>query len=138
MATRQHRSFRFDPGILGRLEQRARETGLTQTALVERYVEEGLRQDTHPGVVFVDEPAGRRARVAGTGLDVWEVVETVQDNDGSTAEAAAYLSVPERLVLDAMRYYADFPYEIDAWSAQNARHWEEEQLRMRRVADALG
>jgi uncharacterized protein (DUF433 family) len=138
MATRTHRSFRFDPATLQRLDQRARQTGLTRTALVERYVDEGLRQDHHPGIVFVDEPAGRRARVAGTGLDVWEVVETVRDNDGSIAEAAAYLTVPERMVSDAMRYYADFPYEIDAWSADNARYWEEEQLRARRVADALG
>jgi uncharacterized protein (DUF433 family) len=138
MSTRTHRSFRFDPAVLERLEQRARQTGLTQTALVERYVDEGLRHDDHPGVVFVDEPAGRRARVAGTGLDVWEVVETVQDNSGSIAEAAAYLAVPERMVLDAMRYYADFPHEIDTWSAANALYWEEEQLRARRVADALG
>jgi uncharacterized protein (DUF433 family) len=138
MSTRTHRSFRFDPATLQRLDERARQTGLTRTALVERYVDEGLRQADHPGIVFVDEPAGRRARVAGSGLDVWEVVETVRDNDGSIAEAAAYLTVPERMVSDAMRYYADFPYEIDAWSADNARHWEEEQLRARRVADALG
>jgi len=138
MGTRRHRSFRFDPATLERLEERARRTGQTQTALVERYVEEGLRLDDHPGIVFVDEPAGRRARVAGTGLDVWEVVETVQDNEGSIADAAAYLDVPERVVLDAMRYYADFPYEIDAWSADNARYWEEERQRMRRVADAIG
>jgi len=138
MGTRRHRSFRFAPATLERLEERARRTGRTQTALVERYVEEGLRLEDHPGIVFVDEPAGRRARVAGTGLDVWEVVETVQDNGGSTSEAAAYLTVPERMVLDAMRYYADFTYEVDAWIAANARYWEEEQLRMRRVADALG
>jgi uncharacterized protein (DUF433 family) len=27
-----------------------------------------------PGVVFAEGPAGRRAVVAGTGLDVWEVI----------------------------------------------------------------
>jgi hypothetical protein len=73
---------------------------------------------------------------AGTGLEVWEVVETVQDNEGSTVEAAAYLAAPERLVLAAMRYYADFPYEIDAWSAENERLFDEEVARMQRVAEA--
>ena len=135
---RQHRSFRFEPATLERLEREAQKTGSSLTALVERFVDEGLRQADHPGIIFVDEAAGRRARVAGTGLDVWQVVETVQDNNGSTADAAAYLTVPERLVLAAMRYYADYPYEIDAWSAENDRLYEEELSRMRRVADALG
>ncbi len=138
MSTRTHRSFRFDPTTLERLEQRARQTGLTQTALVERYVDEGLRQDDHPGIVFVNEPAGRRARVAGTGLDVWEVVETVQHHGGSAAEAAAYLHLHEEVVLVALRYYADFPHEIDAWIDSNAQYFEQEERRMRRVADAIG
>jgi uncharacterized protein (DUF433 family) len=111
---------------------------MTHTALVERYVDEGLRQENHWGIIFVDEPAGRRARVGGTGLDVWEVVRVVKDNHGSTAEAAGYLDIPERMVLTAMRYYADFPYEIDAWTAENDRYYEEELARERRVADALG
>ena len=138
MGTRIQRSFRFDPAVLERLEKLAAELGITQTALVERYVEEGLRQEAHSGIVFVDEPAGRRARVGGTGLDVWEVVRIVQDHSGSAAEAAAYLEVPERLVLIAMRYYADFSYEIDAWIAENDRFYEVELARQRRVADALG
>ena len=29
-----------------------------------------------PGIVFADGPAGRRAAVGGTGLDVWEIVAT--------------------------------------------------------------
>lgn len=138
MSTRTHRSFRFDPATLQRLEQRARQTGLTRTALVERYVDEGLRQDDHPGIVFVDEPAGRRARVAGTGLDVWEVVATVRDSKGSIEDAAAYLAVPKRMVAAAMGYYAEFPYEIDAWIDETDRLYEEEVLRVRRVAESMG
>jgi uncharacterized protein (DUF433 family) len=138
MSTRQHRSFRLAPDTLARLERRAAEKGITVTALVERYLDEGLRQEDHPGIVFVDEAAGRRARVGGTGLDVWEVVRVVQDNEGSTADAARYLAVPERLVLNAMRYYADHPYEIDEWIAETDRLYDEEVQRMRRVADAIG
>ena len=137
MGTRKHRSFRFDPDTLARLEQRARATGMTQTALVERYVDEGLRHDAHPEITFVDEPAGRRPRLAGSGLDVWEIVVTLQDNEGSVPEAAAYLDVPEWRILAAMRYYADFRYEIDAWIEANDRMAQEEEARMRRVADAL-
>jgi uncharacterized protein (DUF433 family) len=133
---RRHRSFRFAPQTLSRLEQRAKQLRVTQTALVERYVEEGLQMDDHPGIVFVDEAAGRRARVAGTGVDVWQVVETVIDNAGSTAEAAAYLAVSEVLVRRAMRYYADHPDEIDHWIESNARYAELEERATRRIADA--
>jgi uncharacterized protein (DUF433 family) len=123
--------------LLDRVERRAGELGVTQTALVERYVEEGLRMDDHPGIAFVDEAAGRRARVAGTGLDVWQIVETVLDNAGSTAEAAAYLAVSEVVVHRAMRYYADHPEEIDRWIEGNARYAELEERAARRIADAL-
>ncbi len=137
MGTRQHRSFRFDPGTLERLERRALASGRTQTALVERYVDEGLRLEEHPAIVFNDGPAGRRASLVGSGLDVWEIVSTVQNSDGSAADAAAYLGVPDRMVTDALRYYADYRYEIDAWIAENDRMSEAEELRIRRVADAF-
>ena len=138
MSTRKQRSFRLDPAVLDRLEQRANELGMTHTALVERYVEEGLRYDQHPRVVFKDGPAGRRPSMVGSGLDVWEIVATVQDNHGSSSDTAEYLDVMESLVLDALRYYADYQEEIDAWIAENDRYYEEELVRQRRVADALG
>jgi len=137
MSTRKHRSFRFDQSTLDRLEQRARVLGMTQTELVERYVDEGLRQEDHPHIVFVDEAAGRRARVGGTGLDVWQVVLTVRDNEGSVAAAADYLDVPERYVMNAMRYYADYPDEVDFWIDETYRLFDEHGRQMKRVADAL-
>ncbi len=138
MATKKLRSFRFDPGTLTRLDQRARDLDCTATALVGRYVEEGLRYDQHPRVVFKDGPAGRRPSMVGSGLDVWEIVATVQDNHGSSSDTAEYLDVMESLVLDALRYYADYQEEIDAWIAENDRYYEEELVRQRRVAEALG
>lgn len=111
---------------------------MTVTALVDRYLDEGLRGDEHRGILFVDEAAGRRARVAGTGLDVWEVMMVVKANDGSIAEAASYLEIPERFVTAATGYYAEYTYEIDAWIEENDRLFEEGMARQRRVADAIG
>ena len=138
MSTRRQRSFRLDPETAERLDSRAAQLRTTQTALVERYIDEGLRYDQHPRAVFKDGPAGRRASMVGSGLDVWEIVATVHDNHGSSAEAAEYLHVPEPLVLDALRYYADYRDEIDAWIEENDRLYEVEAQRMRRVAEALG
>jgi uncharacterized protein (DUF433 family) len=135
-STRQHRSFRFTEVTLSRLEARAHEIRETRTGLAERYVEEGLRMDEHPGIGFADGPAGRRAVVHATGLDVWEIVATVrQQPTGSTEAAARYLEVPTGVVRAAVRYYASFPAEIeDALDRQRAIAEREEAAAKRERA----
>jgi uncharacterized protein (DUF433 family) len=88
--------------------------------LAERYLEEGLRMDEHPGIGFADGPAGRRAVLLGTGLDVWEVVSTVVQARGSASEAANYLALSPAQVRAAIRYYAAFESEIDDMLSRQA------------------
>lgn len=92
--------------------------------MAQRYVEEGLRHDDHPLVHFVAGASGRRAALVGTGLDVWEVVATVRDNDGNLDEAAEYLAVPVGIVQAAVSYYGEFGDEIDAEIASNDEEFE--------------
>lgn len=77
--------------------------------------------DEHPLVRFVDGPAGRRARLLGTGSDVWEVIAAVRDNDGDVAASAEYLTLPLGLVQAAVTYYGAFGDEVDSWIARNER-----------------
>jgi uncharacterized protein (DUF433 family) len=98
---------------------------LPPRTLAQRYVEEGLRMDEHPLVRFAEGPAGRRARLLGTGKDVWEVVATVRDNDGDLAEAARYLEMPLGLVQAAVAYYGAYPDEIDQWIDLNTQETAE-------------
>ena len=60
-------SLRLSAGAIERLRARAGSERLPPRTLAQRYVEEGLRMDEHPLVRFVDGPAGRRARLVGTG-----------------------------------------------------------------------
>jgi uncharacterized protein (DUF433 family) len=69
--------------------------------------------DEHPLVRFADGPAGRRARLLGTGKDVWEVIEVVRDNGGDDAGSARYLEIPLGLVQAAITYYGAYTAEID-------------------------
>lgn len=80
--------------------------------------------DEHPLIRFTEGPAGRRAALVGRGLDVWEVIATVRDNDGSPSEAAAYLEIPVGLVDAAIVYYGAHRQEIDEWIADNAAEYE--------------
>ena len=135
---RRHRSFRLPPETLRKLEQRARDIGTSQAALADRYLDEGFRRDEHPSIAFVDGPAGRRPRIAGTGLDVAEVVEAFRNADGSIDEAAAYLGIPARLVREALRYYTDYGPEIDAWILRMHEISDREEEAARRLRAVLG
>lgn len=112
-------SLRLATQTVERLGARARRAQMPPRTLAQRYVEEGLRMDEHPLVRFADGPAGRRARLVGCGLDVWEAVATVRDNSGDLAAAAAYLEIPLGLVQAAVAYYGAYQPEIDEWIELN-------------------
>ncbi len=118
-------SVRLSDETIERLGNRARRAHLPPRTLAQRYVEEGLRMDEHPLVRFADGPAGRRARLAGTGKDVWEVIATVRDNDGDLAAAARYLEMPLGLVQAAVTYYGAYTEEIDQWIELNEQETDE-------------
>jgi len=112
-------SVRLSDTTIERLGTHARRLHLPPRTLAQRYVEEGLRMDEHPLVRFADGPAGRRARLVGTGKDVWEIIATVRDNNGDTVEAARYLEIPLGLVQAAVTYYGTYREEIDEWIELN-------------------
>ena len=111
--TRVHRSFRLRPDVSERLERRAAETGATYTSLAERFIDEGLRRERFPQVGFVDGPAGRRARLIGTRLDIWMLVEIIRAS-GSVDAAAAHVEQPLANLQAAAAYYIEYTQEIDA------------------------
>src|SRR5262249_3649327 len=111
----QPMSVRLTDATVRRLGARARQMRLPPRTLAQRYVEEGLRMDEHPLVRFAEGPAGRRARLLGTGKDVWAGIATVRDNGGDVAEAARYLEIPLGLVQAAVSYYGIYREEVDQW-----------------------
>jgi uncharacterized protein (DUF433 family) len=114
-------SLRLPDETVERLGARARSRSLPPRTLAQRYVEEGLRSDEHPLIRFADGPAGRRARLQGTGLDVWEAIDVLRDNDGDEHAASDYLEIPLGLIQAAVAYYGAYPGEIDEWIELNAR-----------------
>jgi uncharacterized protein (DUF433 family) len=119
-----HFTLRLRPGVSERLAAQAQRAGLAPRTLAQRYVDESLRREDHPLVRFADGPSGRRAALVGRGLDVWQVIEVVRDNDNDPEEAAAYLEIPVGLVQAAVAYYGDYRDEIDAEIALNQAEWE--------------
>lgn len=114
-ASRQF-SARLDAGIVERLERRGVRSGLNKSRLAERYIDEGVRMDDHPGILFRDGPTGRRAGLAA-GPDVWEVIGALRSTGLEADEAiqatADWSGLNVRQVRDAIGYYSEYPAEID-------------------------
>jgi uncharacterized protein (DUF433 family) len=94
------------------LERRAHERGVPRNALTERYIAEGVKMDEHPEIAFRDGALGRRAVLAGTRVDVWQVIETLR-NSNSVQEAAEYLGLAPTRIQAAVNYYAAYREEVD-------------------------
>lgn len=115
-------SLRLDDQLHQRLAAAAAVEGTSVTALVERFVREGLAVADHPGIVFKPGRSGRRAALAG-GPDVWEVVSGLRRLSGSESERVAVLArelgIHKRQVVLALNYAAAHKDEIEARSRAN-------------------
>jgi len=116
MAARQF-SARLSAGVVDRLERRGARSGLNKSRLAERYIDEGMRMEDHPGIVFRDGPSGRRAGLAA-GPDIWEVIGAVRasglDGEQAIHATAEWSGLQPRQVHAAIGYYNDYPEEIDS------------------------
>jgi hypothetical protein len=134
-------SVRLSERTLARLDAGARRRGEAKARTAERLIDEGLRMEDHPRIIFRDGPAGRRAALAG-GPDVWEVVEAVKGT-GLTGEdaivaAAEWANLSAADVRAALRYYGDFRDEVDARILLNRQEAERQRLVWERAQEALG
>jgi hypothetical protein len=110
--------IRIGTETLGALRERSAQTGEPIVRLAQRYIDEGMRLDHHPGIVFRDGPAGRRPVVVG-GPDVWEVIvaaRSAPERGEKLIEALAErMGAPAERIRVAVRYYAEYPDEVDRW-----------------------
>lgn len=129
------RSFRFARSLVDALQERAGARGESANALAERLIDEGLRREEHPLMVFRDGAAGRRAAIVGTRLDVWQVIDTLRASSNSVAETATYFEIPEAWVQAAVRYYAAYPQEVERFAERvRAASEREHELSQRQQA----
>jgi uncharacterized protein (DUF433 family) len=123
-----------------RLDRGARRRGEAKARTAERLIDEGLRMEDHPGIVFRDGPAGRRAALAG-GPDVWEIVATLEGTDLTGEEAiaatATWGALTHAQVRVAVRYYADYGDEVDERIAHNREEADRQQAGWERAQAAL-
>lgn len=121
-------SIRFDDVLLDRVRRSAAALDTTASSLIQRYVEESLRMQDFPGIVFRDGPSGRRAALA-VGPDVWEIAAALRNaderGDAAIDSVAVDLGLSPVAVRLSLSYYGTYADEIDAEIAENDRAADE-------------
>lgn len=88
--------------------------------------DERTEQYRVPGIILADGPAGPRARIKGTGIEVFEVINSLHklDDDEAALVDAYHWLTPEQIQA-ALTYYRQYPDEIEQFLSGD----EEEELR---------
>lgn len=110
------------------IAHQSEERGKSWSAMTTELLEEAIRTRRAPGIGFADGPTGRRAVVAGSGLDVWEVIATWREG-GSSFESLrkSYPWLTEPQLRAALAYYELYPAEIEARLRREAQ-WTPERV----------
>jgi hypothetical protein len=102
----------------------ARRTRRSKGAIVEALTEEALRTRRFPGIAFRGDDARRRPWVIGTGLDVWEIAQMLDEFD-RRERLVRDTQLTERHLRLAEAYRDAYPEEVDEAIAENRRPVDE-------------
>jgi uncharacterized protein (DUF433 family) len=117
-------SVRFPLTTDEAVAEEARRTGRSKGAVVAELTEEAFRTRRFPGIAFRGDSHRRRPWVIGTGLDVWEIVQMLEDF-GSLEQLVAHSHLDERQVRLATAYRDRHPEEIESAISENRLSVEE-------------
>ena len=109
------KTLRLRPELRAEIESIARRSRRSFSEVAQDLLDEALRMREVPGVYFANEPAGREAKVAGTGLGVWEVIRDYLAGGkkmDAVRKAMPHLSPAQ--VKACLLYYERYPEEVRA------------------------
>jgi len=108
------KSIRLPEEAVKEIEALASGTGKEFSGVARDLLIEAIKMRRCPGVTFADGPTGRRARIAGTGIDIWEFIAMFKglgENYDKLKKTYHWLS--DQQIRSALSYYALYPNEID-------------------------
>lgn len=111
----QARSFRLTEETATLLDETANIAGVSRNELAGRLLSEALRRERHPLITFRTGSSGhRRAALAGSRLDVRNVIETfIAEGRNADLTVRYFDHVDPRLVRAAIEYHLEFPDDTD-------------------------
>jgi uncharacterized protein (DUF433 family) len=108
------KSIRLPEEAVKEIEALASGTGKDFSGIARDLLIEAVKMRRCPGITFADGPTGRRAKIAGTGIDIWEFIATFKSLGESYDKLKkAYHWLSEQQIRSALSFYALYPNEID-------------------------
>jgi uncharacterized protein (DUF433 family) len=119
-------SIRIPQDVQAAITTIVKRTGRDFSSVANEMLAEAVKMRRIPGIVFADGPTGRRARIAGTGLEVFEIIDqylAVEKSWEGLQQCFDWLN--ERQLRAALAYYEAYPEEIDERLAREEALTEE-------------
>lgn len=118
--TTVQKSIRLPEAAVKEIEALASGTDKDFSSIARDLLIEAVKMRKCPGITFADGPTGRRAKIAGTGIDIWEFIATFKglgENYDKLKESYHWLS--DQQIRSALSYYALYPDEIEEKITRN-------------------
>ncbi len=125
------KSMRIPKELVEEIQDMAQKSGKDFSTITKNLLEEAIKMHRCPGIVFAEGVSARRARIAGTGIDVWEVIANY-NTVGQDLErlSTIYHWLTELQIRAALAYYRAYSKEIDDLITQN-ENWTQESIQRR-------
>lgn len=125
------KSMRMPEKTVEGIQEIARQWDKEFSAVAKKLLDEGIKMYHCPGIVFSEGTGGRRARIAGAGIEVWEIIAIHKHTGGDFERLRnAFDWLSELQLRAALGYYRVYPDEIDQLLAQN-ESWTPESIYQR-------
>ena len=107
------KSLRLPEDVARELDFQAMRQKRAFASVVEEYLREAIATRRYRHVVFVGIEGDRRAHLAGSSLDVWEIAMLLESVEGDVSRLRLLLdTTPSEQLDEALRYLHDHPEEI--------------------------
>ena len=112
--------MRLRESLRRELETAAARSRRSVADVTQELLDEALRMRQCPGIYFADEPAGRTAKIGGTGLGVWEVLRDYGKDQDADRLRRAFPQLSQAQLTAALMYYTRYRDEVQAQIDANA------------------
>lgn len=113
-------TMRLRRSVRKQLEVWARRGSRSVSEVAQELLEEALRMRDCPGIYFASEPGGRTAKIAGTGLAVWEILRDFVKDEDVQRVREAFPQLSRSQLTAALIYFKRYPDEIQGEVEANA------------------
>lgn len=122
------KSLRIPKSTIKEIEGLAKDSRKDFTTVTNELLKEAIKAQRCPGIVFTEGVSGKRARIAGTGIEVWEVVATYKGvGENLKRLEKSYHWLTGQQLKSALGYYRLYAEEIDALIARNEK-WTPKEI----------